>query len=322
MRKSDLKVEFNQERTFGVEMECIVKAFDRDEVVGVLESEGITARVGISHIDSPEGHEWLATYDGSLNTIGIDSRDYITVEVVSPILKGREGLEELQEVTKILNEQLDAKINMSCGLHVHHDITNLDFKRVKRLFKLYALYEPGIDSLLPRSRRKNNSHYAKTLRKKDNHVSFREYLNKLDEQDTIQEIRNYVMLQDVMDCRTRYYKLNFEPYEDKGTVEFRQHSGTTDFEKIKNWILLGQAMIQRTQCRVVIRDWKKDIDTNKELVQHTGNENKDYWHECRRVLNIQSRFNPGEMMEEMKKFYNSRKRHFKERYNQSYSTAI
>ena len=34
----------------------------------------------------------------------------------------------------------------------------------------------------------------------------------------------------------RYYKVNVMSYNNHRTIEFRQHSGTTEYEKIKNWI--------------------------------------------------------------------------------------
>jgi hypothetical protein len=37
--------------------------------------------------------------------------------------------------------------------------------------------------------------------------------------------------------RNRYHKLNTESYWRHNTVEFRQHSGTIEYEKISNWIL-------------------------------------------------------------------------------------
>ena len=38
-----------------------------------------------------------------------------------------------------------------------------------------------------------------------------------------------------LDC-DRYHKVNAESYERHKTVEFRQHQGSTDFDKIKNWV--------------------------------------------------------------------------------------
>ena len=307
MKLSNLEIKFNEERTFGVEMECILEAEDHREVMNGLEREGISARVGRSHNDSPEGNEWLVTIDGSLDKHGIDSYSHITAEVVSPILKGREGLRKLEVVTDILNDKFDAKINKSCGLHIHHGIEDLSFKRIQKLFKLYANYEKGIDELLPKSRRENNNRYAKSLRTLRGTTDFADYFHKIHDCNTIQELQSAVAtdnLREYNDYNTyRYHKLNFDPYESKGTVEFRQHSGTTDFEKIKNWILLGQALIQRTQCRVVVT--QNNID------------NPPKWNYIKHQIGLTEAKNAGEMMQEMAEFYKGRKQKFDNKYNQA-----
>ena len=43
---------------------------------------------------------------------------------------------------------------------------------------------------------------------------------------------------------TRYRKVNAESYIRHKTVEFRQHSGTTEFKKISNWINFLRKLIQ------------------------------------------------------------------------------
>ena len=44
---------------------------------------------------------------------------------------------------------------------------------------------------------------------------------------------------------TRYMKWNFDNYWRTGTVENRAHSGTTDADKVENWVRLLQGIIQR-----------------------------------------------------------------------------
>ncbi|KAA3846594.1 amidoligase enzyme, partial [Bacteroides ovatus] len=41
----------------------------------------------------------------------------------------------------------------------------------------------------------------------------------------------------------RYHKVNFEAYSRHRTVEFRQHSGTTNFTKMENWIRFLNGLI-------------------------------------------------------------------------------
>lgn len=50
---------------------------------------------------------------------------------------------------------------------------------------------------------------------------------------------------------TRYKKVNFNTYPVYGTIEFRQHSGSIDFAKISNWVLLTHLMMQRAEGKKV-----------------------------------------------------------------------
>ena len=42
---------------------------------------------------------------------------------------------------------------------------------------------------------------------------------------------------------SRYFKLNVQSYWRHGTVEFRQHSGTVEFGKIRNWLLFCARLV-------------------------------------------------------------------------------
>ena len=43
---------------------------------------------------------------------------------------------------------------------------------------------------------------------------------------------------------TRYRTVNLNSYVKYGTIEFRQHGGTTEFEKIEAWIILMYQMLE------------------------------------------------------------------------------
>ena len=60
--------------------------------------------------------------------------------------------------------------------------------------------------------------------------------------------RSITEAQNIMQLRStfgndRYHKLNLEAYARHRTVEFRQHSGTTNFTKMENWIRFAANMI-------------------------------------------------------------------------------
>ena len=89
------------EITFGVEIECFLP---RGSV-----------RIGAYHAGIELGGRfprgWNAQRDGSLQT---SLAGYEAVEIVSPVLQGREGLEQVRQVAALL-EEMQAKVNRSCG---------------------------------------------------------------------------------------------------------------------------------------------------------------------------------------------------------------
>lgn len=59
----------------------------------------------------------------------------------------------------------------------------------------------------------------------------------------MQNAQTLIELEKTITGRSRYFKLNSQSYWRHGTVEFRQHSGTIEFEKIKNWLFFCARLI-------------------------------------------------------------------------------
>lgn len=194
--------------TIGVEIECF--GINKDRVMDSLGRRGVSAiNTGYSHEDSDTFYK--LGYDGSISGEN-------ACEVVSPILK---SLKSLKEVCDVINEA-GAQVNRSCGLHVHFGADKFTPAQWQRIIVNYAAIEPVIDSFMPMSRRGNNNHYCRSIVE----VSHR-----------VDAFANVTMskIQDDF-CYGRYFKVNVMAYDRHKTIEFRQHSGTTEFDKIKNWI--------------------------------------------------------------------------------------
>lgn len=224
---------FNEERTFGVEIEFTRAS--REEVARLMNEKGV--RACVEHYNHSTRGYWKVITDSSCG-----------YELVSPILKGRDGLEQLRKACEALKE-VGAKVNRKCGLHVHHDINDFDLKDIKNLFATYIKFEKVIDTFVPESRRKNNNYYCKSL----SLYGTKNTLERLKEASSINDISSLFY--------TRYLKLNFKSYIKYGTVEFRQHSGTIEFEKIYNWIILTQQMVNNSKVRKVNFKYSSKWDT-------------------------------------------------------------
>jgi len=113
------------------------------------------------------------------------------------------GFAKLEKLCNILNS-FGARVNSDCGLHIHLDFSHSIWNstNVMTMGKRMALFLPILSQFVPVSRRTNN--YCKL----------------------------------VASSQDRYSAINLTSYSKHRTIEIRMHSGTTNFNKIKNWIEL------------------------------------------------------------------------------------
>lgn len=194
------------ELTFGVEIE-ILSTIDRSAIATALQAEGINAVVeGYSHRTQ---HYWKIITDGSCGW-----------EIVSPILSGEQGLNELKKVCETLT-RIGCKVDKSCGLHVHIGADRLGVAKVRSVVKRWLGNEDNFDSIQPRSRRGTSNQFCQPLA-----VTMRAHL-----------IDNCLTIEDIAGLQsTRYSKLNLRSYFTHRTIEFRHHAGSTDTTKVVNWV--------------------------------------------------------------------------------------
>lgn len=200
--------------TFGIE--CETYNVVRDALIREVEQRNISIQSeGYNHRDNNQYYKIVS--DASIQ--GVNGQ-----EVVSPILKGKQGLNSLKQVCDSLNA-IGAKVNRSTGLHVHFEASKISDSHFVQIFKNYQKLESVIDSFMPQSRRAQNNGYCRSI----------QGLN-YDACNTKSDI--------IRVNGTRYRKVNAESYLSHKTIEFRQHSGTTEYDKIANWINFLRKLIQ------------------------------------------------------------------------------
>ena len=208
-------IDYTFNRNFGIEIEAC--NCTRERLARELTAAGINVQVeGYNHTDHTD--HWKLVTDSSLSGNN-------TFELVSPILHGEQGLEELEKVCWVL-DLCNAKVNDTCGLHVHMDAAEFDLTTWKNLILTYKRLEGVIDNFMPRSRR--NNHYCQTL------TTISEA--KINRASNISDLRAAF-------SHNRYHKVNLEAYARHRTVEFRQHGGSTNFTKMSAWIHFLAKMI-------------------------------------------------------------------------------
>jgi hypothetical protein len=195
--------------TFGVEIEILMTpGLSQELIETALRDDGINAT--IERYNHQTRQHWKIITDASCGW-----------EIVSPILSGEQGLNELRKVCETLT-RIGCKVDKTCGLHVHIGADALGVDRVKSTIKRWLGNESqNLDSIQPPSRRGTNNQYclplANTIR-----------TDLIDDCLTIDQL---VRLQS-----TRYSKLNLQSYRTHRTIEFRHHAGSTNATKITNWV--------------------------------------------------------------------------------------
>lgn len=228
-----LPFEFSFSRTFGIELE--VYGATRDRILAEMRRLGIQVE-GESYNHNTRGH-WKIVSDSSIS--GANGN-----EIVSPVLTGVDGMEQVKKVCLALN-RAGAKVNTSCGFHVHFGANDLNMDHFRALFQSYIELEGKIDEMMPSSRRNNANTYCKSLTSIATSKSAA--LAKIRSARTISEMSSAF-------SGSRYFKLNIQSFQRHGTIEFRQHSGTTQFSKVKNWILICARLLEYAKQNGVTND--------------------------------------------------------------------
>ncbi len=241
-----------KDQCFGVEVE--MTGITRKQAAKALaDFFGTTARhVGGGYdkwtVKDPEGKEWTLMSDSSIRTesitadgsyTSVDSSEH-QVEMVTPKLTYDE-IPKLQECVRKV-KAAGAKVNSSCGIHVHIDAANHNRQSLKNLmgimyskedilFKALQVNENRVDEWCKKVRepmlikaRKLSSDETKDLTR----------LEKIWYEGDVSPDEHYNW--------TRYHALNLHSVFYRGTVEFRCFNSTLHAGKVKAYVHLCLAM--------------------------------------------------------------------------------
>lgn len=153
-------------------------------------------------------------------------------EVVSPILLGNDGLDILRRVVRVL-KAAGASVNNSCGFHVHVDARDLEGIEIINAVSRYARHESEIDSFMAPRRRGDRSEWCHTMEP---------VARKLLAEGACTPTAGLQYL-----VSGRYFKLNVHAFVRHGTLEFRQHAGTMNINKMVNWIIFAVTFVENSR---------------------------------------------------------------------------
>ena len=166
------------------------------------------------HNTDPLEYRWTAKNDSSIDAPGF--------ELVSPPLQGERGLQVVSDVVRELDRYCSG--HRSCGLHIHHEARDLTDEQFVNVYRIYYSLQPVLAFLVAPSRRYNG--YCPPL-----NTPLRSWGT-----DPVEQ-KNELM------CADRY-SVNLRSYVVRGTIEFRQHHGTTSVEQILAWLFLTQRIVE------------------------------------------------------------------------------
>lgn len=233
----------------GIELEFI-SPFPMNKTATLL-----TEKTGIKCPAKGYTHRYLKSWkivsDSSVAARG--KQEGYGMELVSPPLNIKDFKKQLPKFCVALKE-IGCFINNTCGFHVHHDISFIPKKYFGvfaiRLLDSFMEFEKVFDTLVSPSRIKNG--YCRSLveydkfTKSPEEVGFCKKREKLVPEHYCRRLFDNYWDANIYDCSIRYSKLNIiESLLRHKTIEFRQHQGTLEFNKIYNWILLTELFLRR-----------------------------------------------------------------------------
>jgi hypothetical protein len=222
--------------TFGVEIECYMpRNMGQRSLMADMISEGFQAVIGY-YRDPVRPNVWKITQDGSLG----DRRNGI--EVVSPVLQGSEGIQQMRKMMKFLEEK-GCTVRRQAGFHVHIGAEGRDVNFFRNLIKLYGHYEGAIDSITSQTRRANNNSYCRSTKARVEDGARSLLIAAATNIDELALAYAGSLLNIMpsypaqMENRLeRFLKVNLAAFWRHTTVEFRQHQGTVDADKAEHWV--------------------------------------------------------------------------------------
>ena len=203
--------------TYGVEIECYVpRNIGQRGVADALNNlPGINAIV--TGYGGRDYSVWQVKTDASLRQA---PSGYTGIEVVSPVLTWDDEAHaaQLRAVSEYL-VGIDAKVNASCGGHVHMSVGHLTADGLANLIEGYYANHSAIDRTVARSRQGGGT-WCRV-----NHYW----------QDAVSRIRSLGTREaDYIGSHSNV--INADWYRQRGTLEFRHREGSINHYKITGWV--------------------------------------------------------------------------------------
>ena len=219
------------ERRFGVEIECGHPG-GREHVTAAMQAAGFP-------FASYERGGWDVGFDGS------------GVEVRTTILQGKDGFRELKRIFKLLNDE-GCYVTTRDGMHVHHDAPELrtNPKLVIKLIDDFLASRGALTEVIAPRRVRN---YGACPQWHPEHIAaIRRWAEQSERPNpsyrpnsryAMERTRVLPVTADMP--RFGRYDLNTDALREHGSIEWRLHEGSLNYDQAEAWIMLVQKFMHR-----------------------------------------------------------------------------
>lgn len=176
------------------------------------------------------------------------------VELISPILRGLEGLVEVYRFLEVLGLVKGVEVDESCGFHVHHGVDAKLFtcRHLQALVRVVDAMEDYLYLLIPGERRSNPTCRPVEM---DLDAFLDPRVCEGDPEECIAAMKSLWYCSenryeasreaDGRYDKTRYHGLNLHSYWYRSTIEFRHHSAVLhNRDEAMQWIIFTQFLVE------------------------------------------------------------------------------
>ena len=253
-------------RAFGIELEsCFPMGANPtsfESIAAAVRGAGVECHVERYGHATPQ--RWKVVQDGSVSGGG---------ELVSPILRGEDGIAEAVKAVRALQDS-GCRVDKSTGFHLHVDVTDFSASELANLGVSFLWFETFFDHIMPESRRACNNRFISSNRSQYGGygtAALNAGIAKIRAAGTESRFKVTHAINPACRCQRegvrsrcqcsgRYFKMNATSVNHQNSIEFRQHSGTIESDKVENWIrmmvqFVDKAKTSRPRPRTVTREW-------------------------------------------------------------------
>lgn len=188
-----------------------------------------------------------------------DGTPTVDAEIVTPVYADCQvAYEHLKSICDAL-EYLGCRVNSRCGLHVHignaplsdettpSQFTGSSIAHSERTGRFYSNHGDAFDAVIVKDIMMRYTRQQATFNGINSMLPSSRHNNRMCYPLDVARIENANTISELASAtHGKFSSINLEPWARHGTIEFRQHSGTIEVDKIWNWVMFLNNLVKHT----------------------------------------------------------------------------